>query len=163
MNQSPTDNQPHRVYRACGGVVLDPNDRVLLIERHVERDGQTIHEVRLPKGKPDPGEADVDAALREVGEETGYWQLEVIGDLGEGSVRYTDRQGRDTHRDERYYLMRLKSDHWAGQRMKPGSEEALFDPLWASDLPDAEQRLTYDGEKTWARRAIAYLAANRSR
>ncbi|HRX04815.1 MAG TPA: NUDIX domain-containing protein, partial [Anaerolineae bacterium] len=65
-------------YQAAGGVVLDADERVLLIERIV--DGQ--HEIRLPKGHIDPGETPEAAALREVCEETGYCDLEVLIDLG---------------------------------------------------------------------------------
>lgn len=152
-----TSKTPERTYRACGGVALDEHGRVLLIERDVERNGQPIHEVRLPKGKPEAGETDEQAALREVGEESGYWKLQIVGDLGEQSSRFVDRQNRDTLRDEHYYLMRLTNHDYAGQRMKPGSEESKFQPLWAHDLADAERQLTYDIEQSWITRARDWL------
>jgi 8-oxo-dGTP pyrophosphatase MutT (NUDIX family) len=133
--------------------VLDEAGRVLLIERHVERDGRRVHEVRLPKGKLDPGETDEQAALRETGEESGYWRLAVLGDLGEFVTRYTDQRGRDTERTERYFVMRLTDRTYEGQDMAEGSEESLFQPLWAEDLADAERRMTYESEKRIIRAA----------
>jgi len=62
-------------------VVLDAQGRVLLLERDVERDGRLVHEVRLPKGHIEPGEDDRSAALREVCEESGYCDLDVLADL----------------------------------------------------------------------------------
>jgi len=141
-----------RQYRAAGGVVLDDRGRVLLIERDIEREGRTVHEVRLPKGKLEAGETDEQAAVREVGEETGYRDVEIIADLGENQVAF-DRAGVWTKRDERYFLMRLTSDRYAGQDMKPGSEEALFEPTWAANFDEAEQRLTFAGEREFIRRA----------
>jgi 8-oxo-dGTP pyrophosphatase MutT (NUDIX family) len=139
-------------YRAAGGVVVDHGGRVLMIERDIEREGRMVHEVRLPKGKLEPGETDEQAALREVGEESGYWELAVLADLGENTVEF-ELNGKRVRRDEHYYLMRLTSDHHAGQQMKPGSEEALFKPTWAGNFDDAERRLTFAGERDFVRRA----------
>lgn len=151
-----SDERPVKRYRVAGGIVLDDSGRVLLLERTVERDGQPRHEVRLPKGKLEPGETDPQAALREVGEESGYWELEIIGDLGQAHTEF-DKPDWRVVRDDRYFLMRLTRDHQAGQEMHPDSEEALFEPTWAADLADAERRLTYDSEKQFALRAAAWL------
>jgi len=139
-------------YRAAGGVVVDDTGRVLMIERDVERAGRMVHEVRLPKGKLEPGETDEQAALREVGEESGYWELEILADLGENTVEF-ELNGKRVRRDDHYYLMQLTSTEYAGQQMKPGSDEALFEPVWAADFDDAERRLTYAGERDFIRRA----------
>jgi len=144
-------------YKVAGGVVLDDAGRVLLLERTVEREGKPFHEVRLPKGKLDPGETDEQAALREVGEESGYWELEIIADLGAAHTEFDKPQWRVV-RNDHYFLMRLTSDHAAGQQMDPGSEEALFEPIWVDDLAAAEKRLTFDSEKQFARRAADWLA-----
>ncbi len=141
---------PH--YHTAGGVVLDDHGRVLVIERDVQRDGKLIHEVRLPKGKLEAGETDEQAALREVGEESGYWELAITADLGEQEVEF-DRKGQRITRRERYYLMRLTSDRWAGQDMDPTKEESLFKPRWLPSLDDAAQLLTYPSEQAFALRA----------
>jgi len=149
-----------RHYRAAGGVVLDGGGRVLMIERDVQRDGRTVHEIRLPKGKLDACETDAQAAVRETGEETGYWHLRIIGDLGEHHSAY-QHKGRHVERDERYFLMHLSSEQYDGQQMDPSSEEAKFSPRWAADLDEAERLLTFEGEKEFIRRARRALDATR--
>lgn len=135
-------------YQAAGGVVLGPDDRVLLIERTV--DGQ--HEVRLPKGHIDAGETAAEAAQREVCEETGYCDLTLVADLGWQTTTFL-RAGATVVRDERYYLMRLGSD----QQRQPkftSAREALFRNLWAGNLATAETLLTFEPEQSVVHRAL---------
>ncbi len=143
-------------YRAAGGVALDSAQRALLIERVVVRDGINVHEVRLPKGHIDPGESDSEAALRETCEETGYYLLEIVADLGEATCEY-DFQGAHFVRTEHYFLMRLRSPERRPLHAAPGSEEALFSPLWAETLQSAASLLTYESERAFVRRAIQWL------
>ncbi len=148
-------------YRAAGGVVVDDAGRVLLLARHVERRGATIHEIRLPKGHIDPGETPAEAALREVCEESGYCHLQIIADLGEAHVSF-DYRHKHVERDERYFLMRLtRSGQQAQQFHNEHSEEALFVPFWADSPEAAEALLTYESEKQFLRRARAWLAARK--
>lgn len=136
-------------YQAAGGVVLDANGRVLLIERTV--DGQ--HEIRLPKGHIDPGEKPEEAALREVCEETGYCDLTVLADLGWQTVNFLLDQKR-VEREERYYVMHLASDRQQPPRFS-NKREALFCNRWAADLESAEALLTFEAEKSVTRKARA--------
>lgn len=150
-----TVSVPKRHYTA-GGVVVDDAGRLLVIERDVIRDGASIHEVRLPKGHIDPGESAEDAALREVVEETGYCDLEIAADLGVAHSAFTFR-GAHHWREERYFLMRLRSSG----RIPPaptGAEEALFAPRWMAP-GDAEAAMTYPSEREFVRRARAALDA----
>jgi 8-oxo-dGTP pyrophosphatase MutT (NUDIX family) len=73
--------------RAAGGVPFRLAPDLLLAVVHRPR----YDDWSFPKGKCDPGEADEEAALRELHEETG-----LRGHLGRElpSVRYRDRQGR---------------------------------------------------------------------
>jgi 8-oxo-dGTP pyrophosphatase MutT (NUDIX family) len=148
-----------RQYQASGGVVLDDAARVLLIERDVVRDEKPVHEVRLPKGRVEPGETDEQTALREVCEETGYCDLRIVADLGTSRVEF-DRGDKHVIRIDHFYLMRLASDRYTGQNMAPHKEEALFKPRWVADLAEAKRRLTYDSEKQFAARAIAWTASH---
>ncbi len=144
-----------REYRAAGGIVVDDAGRALLIERLVMRNGQIGLEVRLPKGHVEPGETDVEAALREVCEETGYCGLVVAADLGEHLTEF-DWPDQEAHvrRHEHYYLMRLTdSVHGAPQFDGPDAEEARFLPRWAANLAEAEQVLTFESEKEFVWRA----------
>lgn len=149
MNSTP----PLHTYRAAGGVVLDHGGRVLLLERHVVRDGGLRHEIRLPKGHIEDSETAPQAALREVCEESGFCGVVIVADLGQNTVEFIS-QGRPTQRQEHYFLMRLADP----QRRPPqptsaNADEALFQPLWAGDLPTAEALLTYDSEKHFVRQA----------
>lgn len=139
-------------YCAAGGVVLDGEGKVLLLEREVERDGSPVQEVRFPKGHIDPGESDEEAAMRETREESGYCDLEIVADLGWARSDYVFKKKKYI-RDEHFYLMRLRSPAFRGADVDPDSEEALFRVRWADDLKQAERLLTYPSEKEFARRA----------
>lgn len=146
---------PHKTqhYRAAGGVVLDETGRVLLLERHVPRDDTLAHEVRLPKGHIEKGENAAAAAQREVCEESGYCGVEIVADLGEGVSEFEFR-GKTIRREEHYFLMHLTDPvRRAPQPKSPDAEEALFRPLWAVDLVEAEGLLTFESEKEFVRRA----------
>lgn len=142
-----------REYRAAGGVVVDEQGRVLLIERWIARDGALVHEVRLPKGHVEAGETDEQAAVREVCEETGYCGLAVLADLGEALTEFILRL-EQVRRTEHYYLMQL-TDPERGEPSfdHPEAEEARFRPRWAANLASAEAQLTFPSEKEFARRA----------
>jgi 8-oxo-dGTP diphosphatase len=84
--------------RAAGGVVLRREGlraRVAVIHRPKYMDWS------LPKGKLEPGEDWLDAALREVDEEIG-WRSDALAELP--PVAYRDRKGRT--KLVRYWLMR---------------------------------------------------------
>lgn len=145
-----------RHYLAAGGIVLDAQGRVLTLERVVERDGNMIHEIRLPKGHVDDGETDEAAAVRETCEESGYCDLEILADLGLARSEYTFKNTRYM-RDEHYFLMRLRSAQARPQDVHPDSEEALFRAVWAPTLQLLCTDLTYESEREFARRALRYL------
>ncbi|MDY7039643.1 MAG: NUDIX domain-containing protein [Chloroflexota bacterium] len=128
-------------YRAAGGVVVN-DDRVLVLHRPGRG------EVRLPKGHVEPGETLRAAALREVGEESGYADLEIVADLGTQIVEF-DWKGRHHVRDEHYFLMRLRSE----RRLVRNHHDAhQFAPDWVS-WNEALALLTFEAEREWVRRA----------
>jgi len=136
--------------------VFDADGRVLLIERDIERFGAWIHEVRLPKGKIEPGETARQAAVREVREETGYGGLEIVADLGHATHEFTtDKWGEPTHvtRHERYFAMRLADPTYHGREVDADSEEALFRVRWARHAEEAIRLMTYEGESQWVKKA----------
>jgi HAD superfamily hydrolase (TIGR01509 family) len=127
-------------YSAAGGVVVNEN-RVLVLNR------PSRGEVRLPKGHVEPGEEPQTTALREVREESGYENLEIIADLGTQVVEF-DHDGRYVVRTEHYYLMALGDDVRSGR----GKGEKQFEPVWHT-WDRALDVLSFEAEREWVRRA----------
>lgn len=67
-------DQPNHAYIA-GGVVLNPSGEVLVVN-------QQGRSWSLPKGHIDPGEDSLAAAKREIYEETGVSDLQLVKELG---------------------------------------------------------------------------------
>ncbi|MCC6142266.1 MAG: NUDIX domain-containing protein [Candidatus Hydrogenedentes bacterium] len=144
-----------KYHKTAGGVVLNGTGQVLALERHVLREGREIHEIRLPKGHIDAGETPEAAGMREVCEESGYCRLEIIADLGTAHSAW-DLNGKHHEREERYFLMRLREERRDAPQPTPGSEEALFEPLWLP-LGEAATQMTYESEREFVQRAIRTL------
>lgn len=135
-------------YTAAGGVVTDDAGRVLVLDR------PSRGEVRLPKGHVEPGESPRATARREVGEESGYVELDAGRDLGEQVVTF-DYLGRRITRSERYFAFRLLGARRAERSAK---DAAQFVARWL--VPAAAiQALTFEVELEWVRRAVALDAA----
>jgi ADP-ribose pyrophosphatase YjhB (NUDIX family) len=108
-------------------------------------------DLRLPKGHIEEGESPEQAALREVGEESGYTDLEVIADLGEQTVEF-DAYDQHTIRHEHYYLMRVRS---SAQKERDLSD-LKFTPEWMP-WEQAIRELEFDEERRWLFRGRAEL------
>ena len=133
-------------YTAAGGVLLDKTgDHVLLLIRPA-RD-----EVRLPKGHVEADETLEEAALREVREETGYTDIEVLAFLGKQRVAFTHYETA-VQRIESYFLMQTRSE----EKLDAAEIEGQFFPIWVT-WEEAEQHLTFDAEREWINRAQAHL------
>ena len=132
-----------RYYEAAGGVLLDPPKEQVLLLIRPSRD-----EVRLPKGHIEPDEFAQETALREVSEEAGFDDLEVLSDLGEQLVVFP-LEGDTVKRTEHYYLMRARTLH-RRPRPKPDAEQFII--LWVS-WQEAREHLTFEAEREWLRRA----------
>jgi 8-oxo-dGTP pyrophosphatase MutT (NUDIX family) len=132
-------------YHAAGGVVIRENGRMMLLLEVAGR-----KELRLPKGHIEDGETVEQAAVREVQEETGYADVEIIDDLGSVThTFYNFRKDANITRTESYFLMRLNSDHpYNG----PQYEHERFKRRWVR-TDDADRLLTYESEREFARRA----------
>jgi 8-oxo-dGTP pyrophosphatase MutT (NUDIX family) len=157
---------------SAGGVVLQKQDsvwRVAAIELPVATD--TIPDpakraVRakpkpvlcLPKGLIDPGEKALEAALREVREETGIIAVPItkLGDIKYVYARSWG-DGERVFKIVSFYLLRYESgeiDNIAeDMRIEVGRAK------WVH-LEDAPQLLAYSGEKQMARKALEYIEAH---
>ena len=130
-------------YAAAGGVII--RDGLMLLLDRPQRG-----EIRLPKGHIEAGETPQKTALREVTEETGFADLEIIADLGWQKVEF-DYAGQHYRRTEHYFLMQLTGDR---QTPRTTKDAADFRPMWAP-LAKAVELLTFPAEQTVARKAIA--------
>ena len=63
------------VSKSAGGIVLNPGGRVLVVN-------QNGNSWSLPKGHLDPGETELEAARREIYEESGVCKLRLVRKLG---------------------------------------------------------------------------------
>jgi len=134
-------------YTAAGGVICNvEGTEVLLLIR------PACDEVRLPKGHVEIGESLAEAALREVIEETGYDDLEIVGDLGEQLVVFTWKHNQ-IQRTEHYFFMHARSKR---QVTRPKADQQQFFPVW-TPWEEALAALTFDAEQEWLRRARANL------
>jgi 8-oxo-dGTP pyrophosphatase MutT (NUDIX family) len=134
------------VERSAGGAVVRDGQLLVIVPRRRAGDGARV--LGLPKGHIDPGETPLEAALREVREETGV-EAELVDELGE--VRYWYRRdGRAVPKSVRFYLLRYRSGDIADH------DEEVEEVRWAP-LAEACSALTYEGEREMARRALAAL------
>ncbi len=112
----------------------------------------------LPKGLVDPGEKPLEAALREVHEETGI-TAEPVVKLGDSKYVYVRSWGdrQKVFKIVSFYLLRYKSGRI--DDVTPEMRIEVARALWIP-LQDAPKLLAYKGEKEMARLALAHLTAH---
>ena len=123
-----------RLEFSAGGLVVDEDGRVLLIRA---RDLRNQPVWTLPKGTLKPGESSLDAALREVQEETGY-RCETVRELAPVTYWF-QRDGRRIRKTVRWYLMRPLE--------KVGEHDHEVDEVLWTEPPDALARVRYDSDR----------------
>jgi 8-oxo-dGTP pyrophosphatase MutT (NUDIX family) len=133
--------------RSAGGVVVrDGGEVVVIVPTRRAADGSQV--LCLPKGHLDPGETALQAARREVREETGV-QAELVQELGE--VRYWYRRdGRAVPKSVFFFLFRYLSGDTADH------DDEVLEARWMS-LSEAQTALSYEGEREMVTRALATL------
>ncbi len=119
---------------SAGGLVIDERGHVLLIRA---RDFRNRPVWTLPKGAPAAGESSMEAALREVREETGY-RCEVVRELAPVTYWF-QRAGRRVKKTVRWYLMRPLA--------KEGEHDQEVDEVDWTPREVALERLRYDSDK----------------
>lgn len=122
---------PNEPTRAAGGIVCRPTDdgtEVLLVHRPRYDDWS------LPKGHIDEGETALEAALREVREETGYEC--TAGDMV-GLARYTTDSGE--HKVVQYWAMTVPDGEFV-----PNDEVDRI--AWVS-AAEADELLSYAADR----------------
>jgi len=133
---------------SAGGVVVRDRDVAVIVPARRGRDGVKV--LGLPKGHLDANETEVEAAIREVREETGV-EAAPIEKLGE--IRYTyERKGRPIDKRVAFYLLEYRSGEL-------GHDHEIEQVRWMP-LEEAARSLTYEGEREMVARALSRRAAD---
>src|SRR5205085_5126092 len=109
-------------------------------------DGSKV--LALPKGHIDPGETAIQAAQREVREETGI-DAEPLCELGEARYWYR-RDGRTVPKAVSFFLFSYRGGDVADH------DEEVEEVRWI-DLAEAELTLSHAAEREMVALALAYL------
>lgn len=135
---------------SAGGVVLRDGEVLVIVPARRAADGSLV--LGLPKGHLDEGETALQAATREVREETGV-TAEPVGDLGETRYWYV-RDGRRVPKSVFFFLFRYLGGDPADH------DDEVLEARWMA-VGDALRALTYAGEREVLARALAISAQDR--
>jgi len=128
--------------------VVVRGDEVIVIAPAKTRSASVL---ALPKGHPDGDESPLEAAVREVREETGV-EAEPIEKLGE--IEYTyERKRRPVDKRVAFWLFEYRSGD-----LDPDHE--IASARWMP-LEEAARSLTYEGEREMVRRALSRYVRDR--
>jgi 8-oxo-dGTP pyrophosphatase MutT (NUDIX family) len=128
--------------------VVVRGDQVIVI---VPAKSRSAHVLALPKGHPDGDESPLEAAVREVGEETGVVAA-PIEKLGEIGYTYERKRGLVDKRVA-FWLFEYRSGD-----LNPDHE--IAEARWMP-LEEAAEALTYEGEREMVRRALSRYVRDR--
>lgn len=141
-------SQPHEF--SAGGVVVRGDELVVIVPTRRAADGSRV--LALPKGHVDPGEAPIDAATREVREETGVVG-EPVCELGESRYWYR-REGRTIGKTVAFFLF----EYVDGDTMDHDDE--VEEVRWIT-LEEASTALSHQAEREIVELAMARLREDR--
>jgi len=116
-----------RIIEAAGGIVNNPEGDILFIKRLGKWD--------LPKGKMEKGESREESALREIEEETGLADVELVSFINTTYHIYIERNGDKI----------LKCTHWfeinfnGEDTSKPQIEEGITEVAWKNTAQIEEE------------------------
>jgi 8-oxo-dGTP pyrophosphatase MutT (NUDIX family) len=134
---------------SAGGVVVRGEEVVVIVPTRRASDGTRV--LGLPKGHVDPGETPLQAAEREVREETGI-VAESVCELGEARYWYR-RDGRTIGKTVSFYLFRyLEGD-------TDDHDEEVEEARWIG-LKEAQTVLSHAAEREMVTLALARLSEN---
>ena len=115
---------------AAGGVVFNDSSEILMIYRRGSWD--------LPKGKIDPGEGKKEAAIREVQEETGITEVEIVKRLTKTLHTYRLDNGKRILKYSYWYIMKTSESG-----LHPQAEEDIEEAIWIQpkDFMDSKKKV----------------------
>ncbi len=140
-------------FSAGGVVVNDDHEVVVIVPTRRSADGSRV--LALPKGHPDGSESAVEAALREVREETGL-EGRLVAKLGDVRYVYTWR-GERVFKVVSFFLLRYRSGRIGD--LVPEQAREVAEARWLP-LDEAGRLLSYGGEREMARKALASLSGD---
>src|SRR5947209_15485287 len=135
---------------SAGGVLVRDGEVVVIVPTRRAADGSRV--LALPKGHPDPGETMLEAAQREVREETGI-EGNPVCELGEARYWYR-RDGLTIGKSVTVYLFTYVSGDTADH------DTEVEEARWI-DLRAAQTALTHTAEQEMVGRALARLEEER--
>ena len=125
------------------------NEVIVIVPKR--RGAQNDEVLGLPKGHLDGDETELEAAVREVREETGV-VAEPVEKLGEISYTY-ERRGQPIDKRVAFYLLEYRSGELA-------HDHEIEQVHWMP-LEEAARSLTYEGEREMVQRALSRRASDR--
>ena len=131
---------------SAGGVVVRDEEVLAIVPAKRASDGTRV--LALPKGHFAPGETAVQAAQREVREETGV-EAEPVRELGEARYFYR-RGGKTIGKSVTFFLFRYRHGDTANH------DEEVEEVRWLG-LREAQRTLTHAAEREMVGRALACL------
>lgn len=107
-----------RIIEAAGGLVNNPEGEILFIKRLGKWD--------LPKGKMEIGESREESAVREIEEETGLAQVELVRFINTTYHIYVERNGDKVLKCTHWFEMNFSGEDTS----KPQIEEGITEVAW---------------------------------
>lgn len=126
----------NRMKEGAGGIILNREGKLLMVEQH----GNSWS---FPKGGVEKGESLLEAARREIAEETGITDLHYLGELGSYERYSIGKEGVGENRDwplRKRTLFLFRTDTAIGTPNDPDGE--ITDVRWAT-VEEALQLLTH--------------------
>lgn len=107
-----------RIIEAAGGIVNNPEGDILFIKRLGKWD--------LPKGKMEKGESREESAVREIEEETGLKDVELVKPINTTYHIYVERNGEKILKCTHWFEMNFNGEDTS----KPQIEEGITEVAW---------------------------------
>ncbi len=138
------------IFTSAGGVLVNGDGKVFLT-RKIERD-----EWSLPKGGQEDGESLVDTAKREIEEETGFRNIELVSDeqIGHNYFEFVNpKTGKRSGKNVYFYLFRIINDERIDT---PEMVKEGFEGRWM-DFDEALDLISFDAIKVVVKNAQRLL------